>query len=33
MSQRYVKFNVNELARIAAEAVGASICVSIEKYP
>ncbi|TVY45440.1 Altered inheritance of mitochondria protein, mitochondrial [Lachnellula subtilissima] len=33
MSQRYVRFNVNELARLAAEAVGAKICVSVEKYP
>lgn len=33
MSQRHVSFNVNELARIAAEAIGSSICVSVEKYP
>ncbi|KAJ8067351.1 hypothetical protein OCU04_004704 [Sclerotinia nivalis] len=33
MSQRHVRFNVNELARIAAEAVGGKLCVSIEKYP
>ena len=33
MSQRHIKFNVNELARVAAEAVGAKMCVSIEKYP
>ncbi|KAE9369713.1 hypothetical protein N431DRAFT_493487 [Stipitochalara longipes BDJ] len=33
MSQRHVQFNVNELARLGAEAVGANICVSIEKYP
>jgi len=33
MSQRHIQFNVNELARLAAEAVGANICVSIEKYP
>ncbi|KAL3425182.1 hypothetical protein PVAG01_04463 [Phlyctema vagabunda] len=33
MSQRHVNFNVYELARLAAEAVGASQCVSIEKYP
>ncbi|PVH69760.1 hypothetical protein DL98DRAFT_438347 [Cadophora sp. DSE1049] len=33
MSQRYVRFNVNELARIAVEAVGAKSCVSVEKYP
>lgn len=33
MSQRHVRFNVNELARCAAEAVGAKICVSTSKYP
>ena len=33
MSQRYVHFNVNELARIAAEAVGAKSCVIVENYP
>ena len=33
MFQRHIKFNVNELARVAAEAVGAKICVGIEKYP
>ena len=33
MSQRYVRFNVNELARIAAEAVGAKSYVSVKKYP
>ena len=33
MSQRYVRFNFNELARLAAEAVGSKFCVSIEKYP
>jgi hypothetical protein len=33
MSQRYIRFNVNELARLAAEAVGAKSCVSVEKYP
>lgn len=33
MSQRYVRFNVNELARCAAEAVGARSCVGISKYP
>lgn len=30
MSQRYVRFNVHELARVAAEAVGSKAC---EKYP
>lgn len=33
MSQRHIRFNVNELVRIAANVVGANICVSIEKYP
>jgi hypothetical protein len=33
MSQRHVRFNVNELARCAAEAVGAKACVNIAKYP
>ncbi|RMZ79462.1 hypothetical protein DV738_g3395, partial [Chaetothyriales sp. CBS 135597] len=33
MSQRHVRFNVNELARCAAEAIGAKSCVNIEKYP
>lgn len=33
MAQRHVRFNVNELARGAAEAVGAKTCVRIVKYP
>ena len=33
MSQRYVRFDINELARLATEAVGAKSCVSVEKYP
>ena len=33
MSQRYVRFDVHELARLAAEAVGSKSCVGIEKYP
>lgn len=33
MSQRRVRFNVNELARCATEAIGARSCVSVEKYP
>ena len=33
MSQRRVRFNVNELARCAAETVGANTCVDIEKFP
>jgi hypothetical protein len=33
MSQRHVRFNVNGLACLAAEAVGAKLCVRIKKYP
>jgi hypothetical protein len=33
MLQRRVHFNVNELARAAAEAIGAGSCVQIQKYP
>ncbi|EPE24799.1 Protein kinase-like (PK-like) [Glarea lozoyensis ATCC 20868] len=33
MSERRVFFNVNELGRVAAEAVGANMCVGVEKYP
>lgn len=33
MAQRRVHFNVNELARLAAEAVGAEFCTAIEKFP
>ena len=33
MAQRHIRFNVNELCRVAAEAVGAKACVGIEKYP
>ena len=33
MSQRYVRFDLDELARLAAEVVGSKSCVSIEKYP
>lgn len=32
MSQRYRCYNIIELARIAAEAVGSKSCVEIEKY-
>ncbi|KAK6000893.1 hypothetical protein QM012_002976 [Aureobasidium pullulans] len=32
-SQRHVRFNVNELARRAAHAIGASKCIKIAKYP
>lgn len=33
MGQRYVRFNVHELGRLAAEAVGSRSCASISKYP
>ncbi|KAF2757486.1 hypothetical protein EJ05DRAFT_465617 [Pseudovirgaria hyperparasitica] len=33
LSQRCVDFNVDALARCAAETVGAESCISIEKYP
>jgi hypothetical protein len=33
MAQRHIRFNVNELARCAAEAVCAETCINIEKYP
>lgn len=33
MAQRRVKFNMNELARLSAKAVGSKACVNIEKYP
>jgi hypothetical protein len=33
MLQRRVRFDVNELARCAAEAVGAKACVNMAKYP
>ncbi|KAG0648879.1 Heterokaryon incompatibility [Hyphodiscus hymeniophilus] len=33
ITERYVRFNVNDLGRIAAEAVGAKSCVGVEKYP
>ncbi len=33
MSQHHVRFHVEELARLAAQSVGAKTCVSIEKYP
>lgn len=33
MSQRYIRFDIKELARLAAEAVGSNSCVAIEKYP
>ncbi|MCJ1310690.1 hypothetical protein MMC25_004356 [Agyrium rufum] len=33
LAQRYVRFNVHELARLSAEAVGARFCVSVKKFP
>ena len=33
MSKRYVRFDMQELARIAAEAVGSKSCIGMEKYP
>ncbi|KAL9098523.1 MAG: hypothetical protein Q9163_005834 [Psora crenata] len=33
MSQRYVRFDLDELVRLAVEAVGSKFCISIEKYP
>lgn len=33
MSQRYVRFNLAELARYAAKAVGSESCIGVEKYP
>jgi len=33
MSQRHVRFNVEELTRLAADCVGAKSCISIKKYP
>jgi len=33
LSQRYVRYNVDQLAHLAATAVGSKTCVSIEKCP
>lgn len=33
MARRSIRFNVDELALVAASAVGASACVKFEKYP
>ena len=33
LSQRYVRFNVRELARLAAKAVGSENCVKVQKCP
>ncbi|KGY14997.1 hypothetical protein PABG_12111 [Paracoccidioides brasiliensis Pb03] len=33
MAQRYIHFDVEELARVGAAAVGAKSCLQVEKYP
>ncbi|EZF24664.1 hypothetical protein H112_02770 [Trichophyton rubrum D6] len=33
VARRYVKFNMNELARIAAQSIGAKFCIDIQKCP
>lgn len=33
LQKREVQFNMNELAKVAADSIGASKCVSIKKYP
>lgn len=33
LAQRHVRFNVEELAHIAAESIDAESCVRVEKYP
>ncbi|EEH35874.2 phosphotransferase enzyme family protein [Paracoccidioides lutzii Pb01] len=33
MAQRYIHFDVEELARVGAAAVGAQSCLKVEKYP
>lgn len=33
VGQRYVRFNVHELGRLAAEAVGSKSCINITKSP
>lgn len=33
MARRHIKFDMNELVRIAAESVGAKVCVTVEKCP
>jgi hypothetical protein len=33
LSQRHIHFNVNELARRAAHAIGTDSCICVEKYP
>ena len=33
MSQRYVRFDLDELVRLATKAIDSKYCISIEKYP
>lgn len=33
MAQRYIRFDMNALSKIAANAVGSDFCVAVEKYP
>ena len=33
LSQRRIKFNMNQLAQLCAKAIGSIACVNIEKYP
>lgn len=33
LRKREIRFDMNSLARVAAESVGAARCISIEKYP
>ena len=33
MEQRYIKFNMNELVRIATRSIGARGCLSVQKCP
>ncbi len=33
MSQRHVKFDMNELSKIAAQAAGAEYCSKVDKFP
>ena len=33
MSQRYVRLDVHQLARLVAEALGSKFCIAIEKDP
>jgi hypothetical protein len=33
MERRYVRFNMNELAQVAAQSIGAGSCTSVRKFP